>query len=413
MSQHSLKWQQAVTKLILEHPFFASLYLRLHVRPSQAIRTAGINNRELIYNPDFVESLSREEVVGLLAHEVMHNAMGHSLRLGARNPKRANIAGDYAINGILKDAGFSLPSGGLYDKKYKTDDDQWMALEQIYGMLPDEEEGKGPGGEGEGGEGEGGEGQGGDGMGGDGMGGDPGNCGGFFAPANEDGSGMNPQEIAAADAERVIDVKQAAQAAKMCGKLPAAIKKLVEEMGNPILDWREVLRDFITKTARTNYDWNRPNRRHIANGLYLPSIKGEELRPLGCYFDQSGSVGNDEQAQFAAELNAILSTDLPATVIMSNFDDGVDEDSTTRYTEDDYPVQITRTRCGGTSFAPVFDHAVKWMADSGEELACVIVLTDMIAGMPDNDPGVPVLWVSTSKPGNFEAPKFGEIAYLL
>jgi predicted metal-dependent peptidase len=442
--QHPLNWQKAVAKLILDHPFFATLYLRLKVSPEPRIETAGINNKQLLYNPDWVAKFSVNELVFILAHEIMHLAMMHPMRLGARNPEKANVAGDYAINLILKDCNLTMPNEGLIDQKYRTPEGNVLAMEQIYTRLGEDEEpedgegkgekdGKGEGegggggqgqGEGEGeGEGEGdGEGEGeGEGTGGQqgqgqGQGGgsapnvpDKGKCGGFFAAENEEGDKASAAESAREEAEMNVAVQQAAQAAKSCGKLPASLKELVEEMANPVMDWREVLRNFMQKTAKDSYDWSVANRRHIANGLYLPSRRSDELKPIMVAFDNSGSVSNEEIAMFAGELNDILSS-MPCTVTTVEFDTDIVRDHVETYTEDDYPVKLERVRCGGTAFAPVFDYAEELAMENGEEWAAVVVMTDMCAPMPDNEPHCPVLWVSTRK--TYREPEFGEVAVI-
>lgn len=440
--QHPVNMQKAVAKLILDHPFFATLYLRLTVKPEPRIETAGINNKMLIYNPEWIASKSVNELVFILAHEIMHLAMMHPMRLGARDPKKANVAGDYAINLILKDCNLTMPSDGLIDQKYRTPEGNVMAMEQIYTRLgedpeddggdkgekqePGDEEGKGGGGGGQGegegegegsdeGEGEGGEGSPSEGEGnGQGQGGspqvsDPGKCGGFFPAENEEGNKATEAENAREEAEMNVAVQQAAQAAKACGKLPASLKELVEDMANPVMDWREVLRNFMQKTAKDSYDWNVSNRRHIASGLHLPSRRSDELKPIMVAFDNSGSVSNEEIAMFAGELNDILSS-MPCTVTTVEFDTDIVRDHVETYTEDDYPVKLERVRCGGTAFAPVFDYAEELAAENGQEWAAVVVMTDMCAGMPDNEPHCPVLWVSTRK--TYREPNFGEVAVI-
>src|SRR5262249_38694165 len=90
--------------------FFASLALRLAPEVDWTIDTLATDGKKLSLNPHFVASLPAEELVGVVAHEVLHNALAHHARRGHRDPKRWNVACDLAVNPLLLDAGFALPS---------------------------------------------------------------------------------------------------------------------------------------------------------------------------------------------------------------------------------------------------------------------------------------------------------------
>ena len=77
-----------------------------------------------------MKGCSDPELIGLLAHEVMHPAMQHHTRRGDRDPALWNDAADYAINPILTEAGFTLPGDMLNDPEYRG-----MTAEQIYDAL--------------------------------------------------------------------------------------------------------------------------------------------------------------------------------------------------------------------------------------------------------------------------------------
>lgn len=127
---NSLRIQKARTALLLDHPFFGSLLYRLKGRESFAIKTMATDGVSLLWNPEFVETLTAATLAGTLAHEVMHPALHHHLRRSRRDPKRWNIACDYAINPLLIDAGLSLPEGVLIENRFRG-----MSAEQIYNLL--------------------------------------------------------------------------------------------------------------------------------------------------------------------------------------------------------------------------------------------------------------------------------------
>src|SRR6202167_2787306 len=131
----SLRIQKARTSLILDHPFFGSLLFRLKGQECRSVPTMATDGVSLFYNPDFVETLNAATLAGTLAHEVMHPALHNHVRRSGRDPKRWNIACDFAINPLLVDAGLSLPGGVLIDNRFRG-----MSAEQIYNLLESESE---------------------------------------------------------------------------------------------------------------------------------------------------------------------------------------------------------------------------------------------------------------------------------
>ncbi len=383
------KLAKAIARTVLDHPFFASLLLGMRLREDLGTRTACTDGKEIRYNPVFIDSLNVDQIVFVLAHLVMHVAHLHPLRRSSRNLGRFNKAGDYAINGILKEAGLSMLPGALYDKKYDR-----LAAEQVYDDLPGssregEDSDKDQGREGNRYE-------------------DPGGCGGFEDAKNQQGKPLSKAERDQEEARVAIAIQQAAQAAKAQGKLPGSLARLVDELVHPILDWREMLRTFIDHTARNDYSWLHPNRRHIAGGIYLPSLRSDGLKPLVLAIDTSGSIEQSELNQFQAELNDILQS-YPATVHVVYCDSQIS--ATETVDPDQYPVELKAVGFGGTDLRPPFAWALKNVPEAG----CIIYLTDLEGESPEADPGVPTLWISTTKDRDLQErykPKFGQIATL-
>jgi len=135
---------KAKVQLVLNHPFFGVLVCHLPTVPlppaemailCQGPPTAAVDGKTIYYNEEWVSSLPEKERLTLLAHEVLHPALGHLWRRGNRNPDLWNEAVDFAANDIIKRmiTGAQLPEGGLYNPKFKG-----MAAEQIYGILEKE-----------------------------------------------------------------------------------------------------------------------------------------------------------------------------------------------------------------------------------------------------------------------------------
>src|SRR4051812_32022785 len=93
--------KKAKVKLILEQCFFGTLSARLSNEFSNDIETAQTDGKVITWNPTFLARLSDDEVMGVLAHEILHVANGHTWRRDNRTPGRWNAACDFSINPIL------------------------------------------------------------------------------------------------------------------------------------------------------------------------------------------------------------------------------------------------------------------------------------------------------------------------
>src|ERR1700757_4574927 len=132
--------QKSRAALLLDHPFFGTLLFRLGAQARSSIATMATDGVSLYFNPEFVEGLSSAELIGTLAHECMHLALQHHTRRVGRNPRRWNMACDYAINPMLVDAGLTLPKGVLMDRRFRG-----MSAEEICNRLDAEEDRSSPG----------------------------------------------------------------------------------------------------------------------------------------------------------------------------------------------------------------------------------------------------------------------------
>ncbi|MBN2570305.1 MAG: hypothetical protein JXB42_12830 [Deltaproteobacteria bacterium] len=365
-----MKAGEKVTKaragLILDQPFFASLALRLRVEVNESRETMSTDGKVLAYNSAFVNALPLDQLKGCIAHETMHLACCHHTRRGEREPKKWNVACDYAINQILVDSGMALPDGALIDPAFTG-----MSADEIYNRIPDcpPESGN-----------------------------DPGGCGEIDDFKGPEGKEPSPAEVAQEEQNWKISVVQATQQAKAMGELPGGLERLVSEIVEPKVNWREVLRRFVDQSAKNDYTWTRPNRRYMHSGLYLPALYSNELPPIVIAIDTSGSIDDDLVNQFATEVNAILQ-DHKTTCNVLYCDTricGVES-----FTSDDLPIKFKPKGGGGTDFRPPFE----WVDKQGITPACLIYLTDMYCHRFPEPPGYPVLWAKTEDYGN--AP-FGE-----
>ena len=389
---NSLRIQKARTALLLDHPFFGSLLYRLKNRESHAVKTMATDVVSLLWNPKFVETLAAATLAGTLAHEVMHPALHHHLRRSGRDPKRWNVACDYAINPLLVDAGLKLPEGVLLDNRFRG-----MSAEQIYNLLesednsdpngdkdqqspasnessgsPDQNESSDPSAP----ETDGGIGQ------------------VLDAPSESDDSPTTEEQAR----EWEIAVNQAVTVAQQAGKVPAGLDRTMEGAAEAAVNWRELLRRLWSETTAAGYSWMRPNRRHLWRGLYLPGIVREGVGEIVIAVDCSGSISGRQLGLFEAEARSILEGQRPERVYVLYFDAVVQKVETY---EAGQPISLTPMGGGGTEFGPCFE----WVEGRGIMPQTMVFLTDLYGSFPPSAPPFPVLWAST---GRRQAP-FGEV----
>jgi predicted metal-dependent peptidase len=408
------KLTRARTQLLLNQPFFGTLCLRLKLTPG-AVPTMATDGRRIVYDPTFVDSLKPAELEAVLAHEVLHCALGHHCRRGQRDPQLWNQAADLAINPILIGNGFTLPSGALVDPAFEN-----LSAEEIYARLSQHERsdfssaamqspqspgpGSGPGSEQQTPEAspaspndsppqqidpdDGG------------RGATPARSGGFgeiLDATDEEGNPVSPADKNRQQQEWSIAADQAMRSAKAWGHEPANLVRPLNESRQSKQDWRTILRDFIAARTPSDYRWSPPNRRYVASGLYLPSVERTGLGPIVIGVDTSGSIGSKELEQFAGEISAIAAEAQPEAIHVIYCDAAVQSWQEFQPSE---PIHLEPKGGGGTDFCPVFE----WVEENQIDTVCLIYLTDLCCHSYPEPPHYPVLWVTASR----NAAPFGE-----
>ena len=364
---------KARAALITDQPFFGTLMLKLKVKEweDSTGATDGVN---LFYNLKWFLKLPYNARLGFLAHEIMHIVGLHPSRRGERHPRKWNVACDYAINNYLIKQGFILPDGGLVDDQY---DD--MSAEEIYELLPEPPSGW------------------------DSVSIDFGGCGGVLDHPGLDGTDGTFKTV---ESELRTAIAQSAEAAKMSGNLPGALKSFIDQALEPQVDWKTVLARFLTANNKNDYSWLKANRRFIGNGLYLPSLYSTGLEEIVIAVDTSGSVSNEELEQFTGETSAILRELNPEKIQFLQCDTEVC--ATDEYTKDNLPLEVTYEGRGGTCFYPVINH----INEHFPNIRALVYLTDLGVSYDDfgEAPDYPVLWVSTHPADHLEeGVPYGEV----
>jgi predicted metal-dependent peptidase len=353
---------KAKVSIVTQHPFFASILMKRQLIEDETIPTAAVDQRNQIYiNPVWFNSLSVDEIVFVLAHEIGHVIGQHATRRGTRNAKKWNIAGDAWINDMLKASGIGQPISGCVDMPGSKDE----TVDEIYNKLPDGD-GEGPGGTG--------------------------------SDIIERGSPLTPEEATRIDAETRVEIAQAAQAAKAQGKMPAALAKIIADLIDPGTPWHEILERYMTSYTRGDYTWSRPNRR-FADIAYLPSAgKLPEMGEVVIQVDVSGSISQKELSYYNGHLARIIEQCNPERVHVLYVDTSVCKHEVFEQGEE---VKLEFYSGGGTDMEEGFNYIAK----EGIDPEVFVCLTDGYTDFNvENAPSYPVLWCISS---DIEAP-YGE-----
>ena len=446
LAESALRVSDCVTELLRKQPFFGSLVLRLPLRPDATRETLATDGHEIRYAPRWVAETDSHLIETAMARVVMACALKHHTRRGERDPERWQMASQLVTHALIRDAGFTLPPDaqawdGLtveqaYDRLQAEDGDSGD-----HGNAPSDASGTGasaagqaspdgddPGdrtdsadddsdGRAEDGDApdDDGNGEAGDDRDGDGQdqagneedeGEGEGDDAASNAPPSHDPSGTG--EVMDADAragddgepaDAPVDVTaeeqawdeamhQALNIARAEGKVPGRVEETIQSAHASTLDWRTLLRRYMTDAASHDYSWSVPNRRFIDGGLYLPSIRSEGIETIAFIIDVSSSLPTPTLAEFWAELREVAAEIRPESVIVLQVDTVLQD--VAEYAADDLPDEIAAKGRGGTDFRPGF----AWLDEQGIEPGVCLYFTDMeCSDFPEVEPPFPTIWV--------------------
>jgi predicted metal-dependent peptidase len=276
--------------LLLRHPFFGNMATRLRIQAADEwLMTAAVDGRNLFFNTQFFNAMNNKEVEFVIAHEILHMVYDHLGRRDDRDPMLYNIAADYIVNNLLvRDRIGTKPkvvdcyqdfkydkwtSEEVYDELFKQAKKNGEEFVKQLGEMLDEHldlEGDG----------------------------------------TEDGEGNGRPRYSKAELDQIKDeIKEAmlqAASAAGAGNLPGEIARMIKEITEPKMDWRQLLRQQIQSTIRSDYTFSRPNRKGWHTGVVLPGMNFAETIDICIALDMSGSIGNDQASDFLGEIKGIM-----------------------------------------------------------------------------------------------------------
>jgi predicted metal-dependent peptidase len=283
--------------LLLKASFFGNLATRLKlVNADEWCSTAATDGRNFYYNSRFIKMLRPKEIEFLFGHEVLHCVYDHFGRRGERDHQLFNIANDYCVNAdlIKHRVGEKITTVPcLHDPKY-----DGMSSEEIYDLLYEKAEKIDIGKlldqmidehlDGEG-----------DPDGDDGEGND------------KDGEGKGRPKLTAEERQQIKDeIKEAMLAAAAtvdgAGNLPAGVKRLIQELTEPQMNWRELLRMQLESTIKSDYTWMRASRKGWHMDAVMPGMKVDPMIDIAVALDASGSISETMLKDFLGEIQGIM-----------------------------------------------------------------------------------------------------------
>jgi len=358
---------KARIEMLMSAPFFGNLATRLIIKDATSwCPTAATDGKYFYYNKHFVAALSDAECVFLMGHEVLHCVYDHmdANRRGDRHPVLWNVANDYVINGDLIDArvGEEIKlvqichdwkyrgkvSEEIYDDLYEQAKEDGRIMEMdSFDVHLDREEGDDEG-------------------------------SGSASKGNTDGDedGDGPAKYTAEEKEQISQefknaTMQAAKAAG-AGNLPGGVKRLLNDLLNPQLDWRQLLAMQIQSVMRSDYTMATPSRKGLNEGYYLPGLDRETTIDIVAALDMSGSIFDDMARDFLSELKGIMDQYTDFKIHLLCFDTEVYNPKV--FTQNDMGefMEYELNGGGGTDFDCVFN----WMKEEGVQPKKLVMFTD-------------------------------------
>lgn len=345
--------------LLLRASFFGNLATRLKlVNADEWCPTAATDGRNFYYNSRFIKLLRPKEIEFLFGHEVLHCVYDHFGRRGDRDPQLFNIANDFAVNADLKKhrvGEFITSVPCLYDSKF-----EGKSSEEIYDylyenaekinindlidkLLDDHLDGDADGnnsGEGD----------------------------------HKDGKGR-PRLSAEERAKIRDEIKEAMLAAAQAsdaGNIPAGVKRMIQDLTDPKMNWRELLRMQLESTIKSDYTWMKASRRGWHMDAVMPGMRNTDAIDIAVAIDMSGSISEAQGKDFLSEVKGIMESFDSYRIHLFTFD-------TQPYNPQDFNsdnlqdiTEYDLMGGGGTDFDAIFQH----LKDNEIEPKRLVVFTD-------------------------------------
>ena len=366
--------------LMLEQPYLSSAVARyplIDATQSDWCHTLATDGYNIFINTEFCKTLDNEELVFVLAHELVHCVFGHIDRRQDREPKLWNFAIDYATNLMLQDFGFKMPKIGLLKEEFRN-----HTAEDIYELLTDPKSK-------------------------------------HFLPKPDDGTGLTLEcetpfdshlepSDSRSESLRSGDTPSSDERLRLRKNISKSLQEKLQSRGyGPGLNqselnmaeggkvpWQHLLAQFFTGLRKDNYRLLPPNKKHLWRGIYLPSLGVPGPDHIVVAIDTSGSMSDRILSEILREVDRLRSIS-QCSMTLIQCDAKIQK---VEHFDECEETQFERKKMhgrGGTSFVPVFEWITKEQQKNGMSLDCLFYLTDGYGDAPTDPPPYPVAWVVT------------------
>jgi predicted metal-dependent peptidase len=413
------KLKKGKVQVQTRNSFFGRLILGLEFKEDNNCSTIGIDYKgSCVYNKSFIEGLTIDELITIIAHELLHQVLLHHFRFMGKNHQLSNISEDICINSMLAKEHYIFPKISIKDDKGNT-------IEKINGLVPNsndemelnfdickviikdcstksaemiyeeiirelknnssyvEDEGDGEGSEGD--------------DEGDGKGNSD-NDGDKYGDGDGNGEGSEKQRLKKAIKElskRVFDehkkvdrtkmskkqireakkniegvIREALEFSRSRGDTPFGIERLWGELHEEKFNWKILLQRYITEMLPYDQSWRNFGKKTYGTGVYTPMTLREQIDVMVA-IDLSGSISNKDLTDFISEITGIAKQfkNRINMKIVTHECEVLDEFNV--FNEDDIR-NIKIKGGGGTSFEPT----INYIKQNHKTTKCLIWLTD-------------------------------------
>jgi len=351
---------KAKSQLTAKHPYFGMLASRLKHEENSKIDSFASNGVRFIYNPEYIQERSMDELFFILTNCVMHHILSHSARKLDRKGPLWQLATDYAINNMLKKNKLKIPDGANYNRDFRN-----MYSEEIYEVLKEQIQ--------------------------ESSGKDSYDDAELLSSFIKDKGGDSTifQKIEDITKDKIQDewdyaASLAKEVAQKKSSTPLGLERFAKKVKTNDIDWKFELYNAINKHMRNNYAFMPPNKRHLYRGVALPSLASDTLS-LIVAIDTSGSIREDVLGAFIAEFKSIMQNFPSVSIELLIADAKVHSHHTFIGGED---MDFALKGGGGTDYRPVFDYVEQNLPMS----SMLLYFTDGDGIFPRIPPPYEVLW---------------------
>jgi len=392
------KITKARVKLQKKNPFFSYLAMSLNIiEDKKTSNTCGVDCKgNLYFNPDWIDKLNLEETQTLITHEVLHVAFLHLIRKGEREHEIWNIATDLIANNLLSLNGFVfsgvlkkgvVPRNNTFKEHgLNIVDIDKKSSEEIYSILKNKLKEK-----------------------------IKEDCNGFdehiLAEENEeekDSGGKGTGKSLSNEAERIWKgrIAEAVVFAKQQGNAPAGMDRLIDEILQTKMNWKQILHKYICDSIPFDYSYSRPSRRSSSMDIFQPRMKKEALDVVA-FVDVSGSINQTELNDFNAELMGIGRSFDNVNINLISWDTQANRRYQLNKSDIADLQNIKLCGGGGTDFTKIYEY----LENENINPRIIVFFTDGYAEFP-KDERYKTIWVLTTNSCEKKHIPFGEVVKL-